>query len=239
MKIITFILSTFTFIAFLQRVLSTESTSKASASFKTLANSAIFESIEKYKNKKVNKASTSNIHKKEVLNSAVKPADTTPRFKSTVSNTNSNTNKNSANPSFTNTASIVDAMSKSKADTLGTSNRAAGTKDFFGESTKRTLTNVLNPGDIHWEGWVRFYTFSNLKDDDLVNMTGQMPFYSNNYFQRQLMENKDIDVKEMQGDDYANVPDNSSFYMTVFDRFSTFSLSRKVSIIYNIIKYII
>ena len=120
-------------------------------------------------------------------------------------------------------------MSKSGANSLNTSNRAAGTKDFFGESTKRLLTNVLSPGDIHWEGWVKFYTFTNVKDDDLVNMTGQMPFYSNNYYQRQLQENKDLDVKAMDGEEFANVPDNSSFYLTVFDRFSTFSLSRRVS----------
>ena len=202
----------------LQYINSNKTSSKSKTYYKGLLNNKIFDSIEKYKNKKSSKSFNS--------------LKNTSKSLSNKNNKSSSSNSNKYNPAFTNTASVVESFRKSKPDTLVGLNRETGSRDFMGEVVNNNSLNTLGPGSIYWQGWVKFFVYNNVKDNDIINMKGNFSFFTNTYYRKQLQENKDLDLSLKINDEYVNIPDETSFYMTVFDRFSTFSLSRKVSSIY-------
>jgi hypothetical protein len=234
MKIASFLLSFITFVIYVEHVTSNKMKSKFKAKSTINSMMKIFESLDKYKGKKTDSvistpkeslASTFQSH--TYSNSADHSMSMTPtknypqqnssaaekaRFKSTSKTKQDNASIDSIIQGDRNDQSY-DIMNKIKPE------MNINKKDIIGVS--ETL----------WEGWVKYYTFDSLNDDQLMNLTGKkMPFYANNFFLEQKKKNPKIDVKEMKDDSYLNVPDNSSFYLTLFSRVASISNTRTVSI---------
>lgn len=243
MKIVRYILGLITILAYAYEVNSNRSRSRH-----TLRNkNHIFESLDKYKTKKTD-------NKKEETHDKSKPAkgetnlSDNARFKSTSKANTAKTAVTSKNLSQSKSKATTNTQAQSKSSSKA-KQFPGGISDINSISQGSSLNsqynaiNTMNPNHLkdkklgiepmYLEAWIKYYTFTNLSDAQLMALENKkIPLYANNLFYDQAKQDPNVDLQRKHGSTFVNIPDNSSFYLTIFGRVVSISQSRVVSLYY-------
>lgn len=251
MKIVKVILQLVTLICFIYEFNSSKARSTLKASFKSSFKAGVFGGIEKYKDKKNNQ----NQNKVNANANASKPATNNiahnfnnvsqnSRFKATTSASNlsaasaanakkavaSNQNQVHAHVQNTNT-NTAKAKQFDSISSLSKGGLLDSQYDLSAMNKQTTQKKTLGAEQIVYEAWVKYYSFTSETDEHLLSLAGKkIPLYANTYFLKQKQDNPTADLTAKSGGSFVNIPNNSSFYMTLFPRMASISNSRVVSI---------
>ncbi len=186
---------------------STENTVAASTTTETQnnLNSAIFESLGKYKLKNKGKAKSKALNK-ATITTANKAAE-----KSTAkANTSSSQAVASAAPA---PASGINTLSNKKNSNQGNNNIS------------------LKAGPKLWEGWAKFYVYKTSDEKSLLKGIQKAKYYKNYEFYEQFKKDPNVNVNEVVDKEFKYIHDPYFFYVSLFPNNINFSNSRIVSLI--------